>query len=83
MPLLLLRSTWSQGWRPWKLGRGSGAGRELLARMAPLFGSNLASHGLALLERMVASLLGEGAVTWLNLARKLINLPLVALMSLN
>lgn len=83
MPLLLLRSTWRLGWRPWKLGRGSGAGRELLARMAPLFGSNLASHGLALLERMVASLLGEGAVTWLNLARKLINLPLVALMSLN
>lgn len=83
MPLLLLRSTWRQGWRPWKLGRGTSAGRELLARMGPLLGSNLASHGLALLERMVASLLGEGAVTWLNLARKLINLPLVALMSLN
>ena len=32
---------------------------------------------------MVASLLGEGAVTWLNFARKLINLPMVALMSLN
>lgn len=43
----------------------------------------MASQGLALLERMIASLLGEGAVTWLNFARKLINLPMVALMSLN
>jgi peptidoglycan biosynthesis protein MviN/MurJ (putative lipid II flippase) len=32
---------------------------------------------------MVASMLGEGAVTWVNLARKLINLPLIALMNLN
>lgn len=31
----------------------------------------------------MASLLGEGTVTWVNLARKLINLPLIALMSLN
>lgn len=36
-----------------------------------------------MLERMIASLLGEGAVTWLNFARKLINLPMIALMSLN
>ena len=45
--------------------------------------SNGASQGLALIERLVASLLGEGAVTWVNLARKLMNLPLIALMSLN
>lgn len=83
MPMLLLPSVWSMGWRPWKAGGEQGAGRELLSRIWPLLGSNLASQGLALLERMVASLLGEGAVTWLNLARKLINLPLVALMSLN
>jgi len=49
----------------------------------PLLLSSGASQGLALLERMVASFLGEGAVTIVNLARKLINLPLVALMSLN
>jgi peptidoglycan biosynthesis protein MviN/MurJ (putative lipid II flippase) len=60
-----------------------GAGRELLKRIGPLLSSSLASQGLALLERVVASLLGEGAVTWVNLARKLINLPLIALMSLN
>jgi peptidoglycan biosynthesis protein MviN/MurJ (putative lipid II flippase) len=71
------------GWRPWHLSRAPGAGRELLKRIGPLLSSNLASQGLALLERMIASLLGEGAVTWVNLARKLINLPLIALMSLN
>lgn len=70
-------------WRPWHLSRPPGAGRELLKRIGPLLSSNLASQGLALLERMIASLLGEGAVTWVNLARKLISLPLIALMSLN
>jgi peptidoglycan biosynthesis protein MviN/MurJ (putative lipid II flippase) len=57
--------------------------RELGARIGPLLLSNGASQGLALIERLVASLLGEGAVTWVNLARKLMNLPLIALMSLN
>ena len=56
---------------------------ELGGRIAPLLLSNAASQGLALVERLVASLLGEGAVTWVNLARKLMNLPLIALMSLN
>jgi peptidoglycan biosynthesis protein MviN/MurJ (putative lipid II flippase) len=32
---------------------------------------------------MAASLLGEGTITLVNLARKLINIPLIALMSLN
>ena len=83
MPLALLPALLSLGWRPW-LWRGErGAGRQLLRHMLPLLGSNLASQGLALLERLVASLLGEGAVTWINLARKLINLPLIALMALN
>ncbi|MEX5609676.1 lipid II flippase MurJ, partial [Pseudomonas protegens] len=68
---------------PWRMQAAPGAGRELLQRIGPLLSSNLASQGLALLERMAASLLGEGAVTWINLARKLINLPLIALMSLN
>jgi murein biosynthesis integral membrane protein MurJ len=83
MPGLLLPSLCREGWRPWQLNRAPGTGRELLQRIGPLLSSNLASQGLALLERMVASLLGEGAVTWVNLARKLINLPLIALMSLN
>lgn len=83
MPMVLLPSLYRLGWRPWRSDAEPGALRELLQRMGPLLGSNLASQGLALLERMVASLLGEGAVTWINLARKLINLPLIALMSLN
>ena len=57
--------------------------RELRQRVSPLLGSALSGQGLLLLERMVASWLGEGAVTMLNLARKLVNLPLVALMSVN
>lgn len=83
MPGVLLPSLHRSGWRPWQWQAEPGAMRELLQRIGPLLSSNLASQGLALLERMVASLLGEGAVTWVNLARKLINLPLIALMSLN
>ncbi|WP_109513122.1 lipid II flippase MurJ [Pseudomonas ovata] len=83
MPAVLLPSLCRLGWRPWQRDAETFAVRELLQRIGPLLGSNLASQGLALLERMVASLLGEGAVTWINLARKLINLPLIALMSLN
>lgn len=83
MPSVLLPALYRSGWRPWQWQSEAGAVRELLQRIGPLLSSNLASQGLALLERMVASLLGEGAVTWVNLARKLINLPLIALMSLN
>lgn len=83
MPGALLPASYRDGWRPWRRAQAPGAGRELLQRIGPLLSSNLASQGLALLERMVASMLGEGAVTWVNLARKLINLPLIALMSLN
>lgn len=79
----LLPWQWKQGWRPWRSNGSLQALRLLGRRMLPLVGSNAASQGLALLERSVASLLGEGAVTWVNLARKLVNLPLVALMSLN
>ena len=83
MPLSLLPSVWRLGWRPYARGAEPGAARQLARRMGPLLTTNLASHGLALLERSVASLLGEGVVTWVNLARKLINLPLIALMNLN
>lgn len=57
--------------------------REMSSRVGPLLGSALVGQSLMLLERMVASYLGEGVVTVLNLARKLVNLPLVALMSVN
>ncbi|OJT24732.1 hypothetical protein BOP96_25135 [Pseudomonas sp. FSL W5-0203] len=83
MCLPLLVPVWSFGWRPWQIRGDPLAGRELLGRIGPLLASNVASQGLALLERLIASFLGEGAVTWVNFARKLINLPLIALMSLN
>lgn len=83
MPLALLPSIWRQGWRPWRMQLTVAPLRELGQRIGPLLLSNGASQGLALIERLVASLLGEGAVTWVNLARKLMNLPLIALMSLN
>ena len=83
MPLALLPSIWRQGWRPWRMQLAVAPLRELGQRIGPLLLSNGASQGLALIERLVASLLGEGAVTWVNLARKLMNLPLIALMSLN
>ncbi|WXL24099.1 lipid II flippase MurJ [Ectopseudomonas mendocina] len=83
MPLVLLPAVWTQGWRPWQLRAPGNELRELAQRIGPLLASNAASQGLTLLERLAASLLGEGAVTWVNLARKLINLPMIALMSLN
>ncbi|WP_296276974.1 lipid II flippase MurJ [Pseudomonas sp. UBA7530] len=83
MPLVLIPAMRGMGWRPWQVKADCDCGSELLRRLGPLLVSTLASQGLALLERMIASLLGEGAVTWLNFARKLINLPMVALMSLN
>lgn len=83
MPLALLPSMWHLGWRPWRWQWSWAPLRELGQRIGPLLLSNGASQGLALVERLVASLLGEGAVTWVNLARKLMNLPLIALMSLN
>lgn len=57
--------------------------KELGVRLAPLLGSAGVGQGLMLLERIVASYLGDGVVTVLNLARKLVNLPLLALMAVN
>lgn len=81
--LVMVPGVWKQGltWPSWRscLTAMGEAGR--LA--APLFGSAAGGQALMLLERMVATWLGEGVLTVLNLARKLINLPLVALMSVN
>ena len=65
---------------PWRELRWStGLMRQMGAQVAPLLGSALTGQGVALLERIVASYLGDGVITLLNLARKLANLPLVAL----
>ncbi|MEA5667969.1 lipid II flippase MurJ [Stenotrophomonas sp. MH1] len=78
LPLL-----WRSGWRPWRWQWQVQDIALLYRRLAPLLASAGASQGLVLLERICASFLGEGAITLVNLARKLVNLPLVALMSLN
>ncbi len=63
MPLVLLPSLWIEGWRPWHWRLSGVELGELGGRIAPLLLSNAASQVLALVERLVASLLGEGAVT--------------------
>lgn len=80
---VLIPSAVSLGWRPWLVRGALSTGSELWRKLGPLLLSNAASQGLTLLERAVASMLGEGMITWVNLARKLINLPLIALMALN
>ena len=80
--LLLLPANRAQGLR-WAHLRWSGeAMRQLGRQVTPLLGSALLGQGVTLLERVVASYLGEGVITLLNLARKLANLPLVALTAL-
>lgn len=85
--LLMLASMlpvlWRSGWRPWRWRWQWADILVLYRRLGPLLASAGASQGLVLLERICASFLGEGAITLVNLARKLVNLPLVALMSLN
>ncbi len=71
------------GWRPWQGRLSVEQALALYHRLGALLASASASQGLALLERICASWLGEGAITVVNLARKLVNLPLVALGSLN
>ncbi len=83
MPALLAPSMFALGWRPWRFARSHGETARLFRQLGPLLVSNVASQGLALLERMIATFLGEGALTLVNLARKCINLPLIALMSMN
>ena len=83
MGLIMLPSAWRNGLRPVPLKGSRQALVELGLKLAPLLGSAAAGQGLMLLERIVASYLGEGVVTAVNLARKLINLPLIALQSLN
>lgn len=83
MALVMLPSALKAGLRPVSLRGSRNAMTELGRKMAPLLGSAMAGQGLTLLERVVASYLGEGVVTAVNLARKLINLPLIALQSLN
>lgn len=83
MSLVLLPLPWADGWRPWQRVPLREPVLELQRRLLPLLLSAGASQGLAWLERICASYLGAGTISIVNFARKLNNLPLVALMSLN
>lgn len=83
MALVMAPAVWREGLRLGQLRWATAPLLELGRQLAPLLGSAFAGQGLLLLERIAASYLGEGVVTVLNLARKLVNLPLMALMSLN
>ncbi|MHC1480207.1 murein biosynthesis integral membrane protein MurJ [Frateuria aurantia] len=83
MMIVLLPLPCHLGWRPWHRVALRVPIRELHGRLAPLLLSAGASQGLAWLERICASYLGAGTISIVNFARKLNNLPLVALMSLN
>lgn len=83
MAVVMLPAAVGSGLRPVSLRGSRSTLLELGRKLLPLLGSAMAGQGLTLLERIVASYLGEGVVTAVNLARKLINLPLIALQSLN
>lgn len=82
MAVVLLPAAWRLGWRPLLASNGDDV-RQVWRQLWPLIASSGASQGLALLERLMASFLAEGSITIVNLARKLVNIPLIALMSLN
>lgn len=82
MPLVLIPKIKSYGWSQ-GLSWHAPTFTEFYRKLGPLLLSTLGSNGLTLIERIVASHLGEGAITLVNLARKLVGLPLVALMSLS
>ena len=83
MTLILMPFAWRSGWRPASARPAWDSIASLYRSLVPLLASSAASQGLTLVERIVASQLGEGAITVLNLARKLINIPMIGLLSLS
>lgn len=81
MLVSLLPRAGAMGW-DWRARPHWASVPEFYRKLGPLLASTMASHGLAWVERVLASHAGEGGITLLNLARKLMNLPLVALASL-
>jgi hypothetical protein len=82
MTLILIPLAQKNGWR--FVGKASWLPiKNLYQTLLPLLASTGASQGLTLAERIIASHLGEGAITLLNLARKLMNIPMIGLLSLS
>jgi peptidoglycan biosynthesis protein MviN/MurJ (putative lipid II flippase) len=80
--MVLIPGAWNIGWRLW--GRISLTGlSSLWQRLWPLLLSGIAGQAFTLVERMIASLGGEGMVVIINLTRKLINLPSLVILSIS
>lgn len=82
MPLPLLPGAWRAGWRPFTRRLDFVEAAQLYRRLRPLILASAANQSVVWVERAVASLLGEGVIVLINLARKLINILSVVLMSL-
>jgi peptidoglycan biosynthesis protein MviN/MurJ (putative lipid II flippase) len=81
MGLPLIPYAWRQGWRP--IGRLSPPMITPFAlRFWPLLVGGLSGQSILLIERALASLAGEGSIALINLARKFVQLPAVAIHSL-
>lgn len=81
MPLPLLPHAWRCGWRPFCLAWSWASIIIFYKRITPLLLGASASQATILLERLLSSFLPEGSVTLMNLARKIIGLPAVAIAS--
>ncbi|WP_295882728.1 lipid II flippase MurJ [uncultured Thiohalocapsa sp.] len=82
MPVVLLPHVWRRGWRPGVLRLRWRYVQDLGLRLLPLGLGAGAAQAAVLLERVLGSLLPEGSVALLNLARKLIGVPAIAINSL-
>lgn len=82
MVALLVPGAWRCGWRPLCNGAKVRDFTLLARRLGPLLLSASAGHAAVLLERALGSLIGEGTVTLINLARKIVSLPIAAVNSL-
>lgn len=82
MPLPLLSGAWRAGWRPLTRRLELAEAALLYRQLRPLILASAANQSVVWVERAVASLLGEGVIVLINLARKLINILSVVLMSL-
>lgn len=82
MAAILVPHAYRQGWRPFSRQLDWLLVKPMLAKLLPLGTGAAASQATILLERVLGSMLPEGSIALLNLARKLLGLPAVAITSL-
>ena len=82
MAVVLMPGAWRHGWRPFLPTVQFALVTPLIAKLMPLGLGATASQATVLLERVLGSFLPEGSIAVLNLGRKLLGLPAVAITSL-